>query len=209
MSGTSCCGAMAGSCFCGVNPEDSPGYVPSGFTREEWESADREGLSDEIKAVLEHYGAFSDEPPLSPERKAALAHIGFDEVGSIDDLTDEDAVQVLAFHKFLESGEWKELPADQTVCRNCGQPVYADVSSGFWMHSSPYADKVNGYYCYEGCWTGTVPLSNAVPDDATRKIFQVDQASFDYATGKISASEYLESDLGSVKEEDRGKNEAS
>jgi hypothetical protein len=100
-----------------------------------------------------------DEPhgtPVTPERKAALDDIGFDEVGSIEDLTDEDAIQVLAFHKFLNEGTWK-------------------IS----------------------------------PEDSSQKIFEVDQTSFDYVTGKLSASEYLEIELDPSKKEDSVGNEAS
>lgn len=138
MSGTRCCGAMAGSCFCGVDPEDSPGHVPMGFTREEWQERARV-LTDPENQPL-------DFTPITPARMAELAAIGFDEVGQVADLTEEDAIQVLAFHKFLTAGEWKA-----------------------------FGDE---------------------------RMYVLDQAGFDYATGKLSASDYLESELGSAKNQD-------
>jgi hypothetical protein len=153
-----------GRCFEDRRPKDV-GFDPS-FGKGAWDgfdpahgpfedpgediTSDVSELSDEVKDALAVYGIdFPDWTPLTSERKAALADIGFDEVGSIEDLTDEDAIQVLAFHKFLNEGTWKTSP-----------------------------------------------------EDSSQKIFEVDQTSFDYATGKLSASEYLEIELDPAKKED-------
>lgn len=50
--------------------------------------------------------------PLTPARRAALAHIGIDEGWVEGEMTDEDAIQILAFHKFLNNGEWAVIPSE-------------------------------------------------------------------------------------------------
>ena len=44
--------------------------------------------------------------PLSDHRRGQLADIGIDESWIEGEATDEDAIEILAFHKFLNSGEW-------------------------------------------------------------------------------------------------------
>lgn len=68
---------------------------------------------------------------------------------------------------------------EEAKCRTCGRGIYMDGGmhgSGYWMHCPPFADGVNGYYCYDWMWqnakgrTNAAPVSTAAPTNAEIKV---------------------------------------
>lgn len=78
--------------------------------------------------------------PLSPALRTALEEIGFTPEDIPPDINDKDAIQVLAFHKFLASGRWS-TSEDGRAIYSCDPDAFAFAKGEMDAKSYLLADQ--------------------------------------------------------------------